>query len=180
VGESEGDPRQWAPSNPRGAASDEHDPDRRDRRSPRRRTDPELGQEGGNTTGVSMLTAELDAKRLEILKEILPWARRIVLLNTAPTATPAQGQASADLAHVLDVELETLDIPDAADLASASMSLRAGGAEAVNVLSSPMLFAARGELGRLSMTHKLPAICEWREMAEAGCLASYGFSSSEL
>jgi len=41
------------------------------------------------------------------------------------------------------VELETVDIPDAADLASAFMSLRAGGAEAVNVLSSPMLFAAR-------------------------------------
>ena len=139
-----------------------------------------LARPGGNTTGVSMLTAELDAKRLEILKEILPSARRIALLNTAPTATPAQGQASADRAHVLGVELETVDAPDPADLASAFMSLRAGGAEAVNVLSSPMLFAARAELGRLSMTHKLPAICEWREMAEAGCLASYGFSSTEL
>jgi putative tryptophan/tyrosine transport system substrate-binding protein len=42
-----------------------------------------------------------------------------------------------------------------------------------------MLFGSREELGRLSLTHKLPAICEWREMAEAGCVASYGYRLSE-
>ena len=63
--------------------------------------------------------------------------------------------------------------PVPTDLAAAFASFRAGGAEAINVLSSSMLFGAREELGRLSLTHKLPAICEWREMAEAGCVASY-------
>ena len=42
-----------------------------------------------------------------------------------------------------------------------------------------MLFGSREELGRLSLTYKLPAICEWREMAEAGCVASYGTRLSE-
>jgi putative ABC transport system substrate-binding protein len=42
-----------------------------------------------------------------------------------------------------------------------------------------MLFSARSELGRLAVTHKLPAICKWREMAEVGCLASYGTRLSE-
>ena len=53
------------------------------------------------------------------------------------------------------------------------------GAEAINVLSSPVLFGSREELGRLSLTYKLPVICEWREMAEAGCVASYGYRLSE-
>jgi hypothetical protein len=56
-------------------------------------------------------------------------------------------------------------------------SFRAGGVEAIDVLS--FLFGYREELGRLSLTHKLPAICEWREMAEAGCVASYGYRLSE-
>jgi hypothetical protein len=59
-------------------------------------------------------------------------------------------------------------------LAPAFASFRASGAEAINVLNSPMLFACREELGRLNLTYKLPAICEWREMAEAGCVGSYG------
>jgi putative ABC transport system substrate-binding protein len=42
-----------------------------------------------------------------------------------------------------------------------------------------MLFGSRAEVGRLSLTYKLPAICEWREMAEVGCLASYGTRLSE-
>src|SRR5207249_9386324 len=66
-----------------------------------------------------------------------------------------------------------------ADLPPAFASFRAGGAEAIHVLSSAMLFGAREELGRLSLTYKLPAICEWREMAEVGCLASYGTRLSE-
>jgi putative tryptophan/tyrosine transport system substrate-binding protein len=65
------------------------------------------------------------------------------------------------------------------DLVPAFASLRAGGAEAINVLSSPILFGAREELGRLSLKYKLPAICEWREMAEAGCVASYGYRLAE-
>ncbi len=88
-------------------------------------------------------------------------------------------QAIADVAHALGVELQTVDIRLPSDLAPAFASLRAGGAEAINVLSSPILFGSREELGRLSLTYKLPAICEWRAMAEAGCVASYGYRQSE-
>ncbi len=88
-------------------------------------------------------------------------------------------QAIADVAHALGVELQTVDIRVPTDLAPAFASFRAGGAEAINVLSSPMLFGSREELGRLSLTYKLPAICEWRAMAEAGCVASYGYRQSE-
>jgi ABC-type uncharacterized transport system substrate-binding protein len=138
-----------------------------------------LARPGGNTTGVSMLGTELEAKRLEILKEIVVSVRRFALLNARVTKVPAQVQAIANAAHALGVELQTVDIHVPTDLAPAFASFRAGGAEAINVLSSPILFGSREELGRLSLTYKLPAICEWREMAEAGCVASYGYSSSE-
>jgi putative ABC transport system substrate-binding protein len=141
-----------------------------------------LAKPGGNTTGVSMLSSELDAKRLEILKEIMPSERRFALLGGgggSTTEVPAQVQAIADVARALDLELQTVDIRLPADLAPAFASLRAGGAAAINVLSSPILFGSREELGRLSLTYKLPAICEWREMAEAGCVASYGYRLSE-
>jgi putative ABC transport system substrate-binding protein len=141
-----------------------------------------LAKPGGNTTGVSMLSSELDAKRLEILKEIMPSERRFALLGGgggSTTEVPAQVQAIADVARALDLELQTVDIRLPADLAPAFASLRAGGAAAINVLSSPILVGSREELGRLSLTYKLPAICEWREMAEAGCVASYGYRLSE-
>jgi putative ABC transport system substrate-binding protein len=138
-----------------------------------------LARPGGNTTGVSMLGTELNAKRLEILKEIVPSGRRFAVLDAAANQGVDAGAAIADLAHVLGFELQTVDIRLPTDLAQAFESLRASGAEAINVLSSPILFGARGELGRLSLTYKLPAICEWREMAEAGCVASYGYRQSE-
>jgi putative tryptophan/tyrosine transport system substrate-binding protein len=138
-----------------------------------------LARPGGNTTGVSMLNTELDAKRLEILKEIVPSGRRFALMSDPATKVPAQLQAVADVAHALGVELQTADIRLPTDLPPAFASFRAGGAEAIHVLSSAMLFGYREELGRLSLTYKLPAICEWREMAEAGCLASYGYRLAE-
>jgi putative tryptophan/tyrosine transport system substrate-binding protein len=138
-----------------------------------------LARPGGNTTGVSMLTTELDAKRLEILKEIVPSGRRFAVLSAAVTRVPAQVQAIADVAHALGVELQTANVRVPADLAPAFASFRAGGVEAVNILSSPMLSGSREELGRLSLANKLPTICEWREMAEAGCVASYGYRLSE-
>ena len=138
-----------------------------------------LARPGGNTTGVSMLNTELDAKRLEILKELVPSGRRFALLSDPATKVPAQLQAIANVATALGVELQTANVRGPADLAPAFASLRAGGAEAINILSSAMLFGSREELGRLSLTYKLPAICEWREMAEAGCVASYGYRLSE-
>jgi putative tryptophan/tyrosine transport system substrate-binding protein len=139
-----------------------------------------MARPGGNITGVSMLMTELDAKRLEVLKEILPSARRFGLLSETGTTGPAGSQAIADTARALGVEIETVDVSGPTEFPPAFASLRAGGAEVVNVLSSPLLFNFREELGALIVAHKLPAICEWREMAAAGCLASYGTTLREL
>jgi putative ABC transport system substrate-binding protein len=139
-----------------------------------------LAKPGGNTTGLSILATELDAKRLEILTQILPTARRIGLLRDPANSMPPALQAVADTARALGVELQTADIRGPADLAPAFASFRDGGAEAVNILASTMLFGLRKELSGLSTSQKLPAMCQWREMAEAGCLAAYGPTLREL
>jgi len=66
-----------------------------------------------------------------------------------------------------------------ADIAPAFASLRAEGAEAIDILASPLLNGFRKELGRLSLDYRLPAICQFREGVEAGCLASYGVRLSD-
>ena len=139
-----------------------------------------LAKPGGNITGVSMLITELDAKRLEMLKEILPSARHFGVLNDPAAIGPAGLQAIADMARAQGVSLLTIDVHSPAEISPAFESLRDGGVEGVNILSSPLFNGFRKELGGLLLAHKLAAICEWREMAAFGCLASYGTTYREL
>ena len=85
--------------------------------------------------------------------------------------------------------MQTVDVETTADFAAAFAAFRAGGAEALDILASPLLANFQRELARLSLEYKLPAICQfremveagqWREMAEAGCLASYGPTLASL
>jgi putative tryptophan/tyrosine transport system substrate-binding protein len=135
---------------------------------------------GHNITGVSLLITELDAKRLEVLKEILPSARHFGLLSDPAISEPMGLTAITDTARALGVELQTVHARDPTDFPAAIASLRADGAEGVNILSSPLLFHFREELGALLLAHKLASICEWPEMAASACLASYGTTLREL
>jgi putative ABC transport system substrate-binding protein len=139
-----------------------------------------LAKPGGNTTGVSILASELDAKRLEILKQIVPSGRRFAVLQDPAQRAPARPELLAGAAQRLGVELRTVEVRSPADFLPAFAALRAGDTDAVNILSSPLLFGFRAELCRLSITYKLPAIGQAREMTESGCLASYGISFSEF
>jgi putative ABC transport system substrate-binding protein len=139
-----------------------------------------MAKPGGNTTGISILATELDAKKLEILKEIVPAARRFGLLRDPASSIEARLQAIAAVARALGLELQTVDVETPADFASAFASFRTGGAEALDILASPLLANFERELGRLSLEYKLPAICQFREMVEAGCLASYGVKRPEM
>ena len=139
-----------------------------------------MAKPGGNTTGVSILATELDAKKLEILKEIVPGARHFALLRDPASSTEARLRAIAEMARALGLELQTVDVESPADFAAAFATLRAGGAEALDILASPLLANFQRDLGRLTLEYKLPAICQFREMVEAGCLASYGVKRPEM
>jgi putative ABC transport system substrate-binding protein len=138
-----------------------------------------LARPGGNTTGISILATELDAKKLEILKKIIPAARRFGVLSDPANTVPARMRAIIDRARVLGVELQTVEVRDPAEITPAFASFRAGGVEAIDILASPLLMGLREKVGQLSLSDRLPAICQFRQMVEAGCLASYGIKLSE-
>jgi putative ABC transport system substrate-binding protein len=139
-----------------------------------------LAKPGSNMTGGSILATELDAKKIEVLKDLLPDAKRFGVLNDPTTSGLERPQAMADIARRLGIELQTIDIRGQDDLGRAFEAFRAGRAEGVNIVSSAMLVSFRRRIAELSLGLRIPAICQFRNMVEAGCLASYGITIAEL
>ena len=139
-----------------------------------------LAKPGGNITGVSIFAPELETKQLEILKEMLPAARRFGVLSDRTIVSPKRLQAREDGARALGIELQSVDVRTPADFAAAFETFRTGGAEAVDIPASSMVVNFRDQLGALAATYKLPMMCGLANMAAAGCLASYGASTREL
>jgi hypothetical protein len=139
-----------------------------------------LARPGSNMTGGSILATELDSKKIEMLKELLPDAKRFGILNDPATTGPDRPREMAEIARRLGVELQSIDIRGAGDLEPAFRALESSRAEGVNVVSSAMLTSFRQGLGELSVASKVPAICQFKAMVEAGCLASYGITVGEV
>jgi putative tryptophan/tyrosine transport system substrate-binding protein len=114
-------------------------------------------------TGVSILSSELDAKRVEVLKELLPRAKRFGVLNDPEAGGPERLRTLTDTAHRLDVALQVVDVRRPDDLGAAFLALQTAGVDGVNILSSAMLFGLRPRLGELSLAGKVPTICQSRE-----------------
>jgi putative tryptophan/tyrosine transport system substrate-binding protein len=139
-----------------------------------------LAKPGSNMTGVSILATELDAKKIELLKELLPDARRFGVINDPATSGGERLRRIDQTARDLGIEIQTIDVHGPDDLEPTFTALRAGHAEGVNIVSSSLFTAMRQRLGELSLAARIPAICQWRNMVEAGCLASYGITTEEL
>jgi putative tryptophan/tyrosine transport system substrate-binding protein len=131
-----------------------------------------LARPANNTTGVSILASELDVKRLEILHEFVPQARRMAAL-VDPTTISTRDQL-VYAARKLGVELVTFEAGNPDQLGHALDSIAAGDVAAVNVLASPFLQVSRHEIIRRMQDYRLPAIYQWPESAEDGGLLAYG------
>jgi putative ABC transport system substrate-binding protein len=138
-----------------------------------------LGHPGGNTTGLTILSPELSAKRLGVLKEMLPTVSRVAILWD-PTTGTSQVKATEDAARLLKVKVQVLEVRSRGDLAGAFQGAKKGRAEALNVCSSPLLASLYQPIIDLAATTRIPAIYQWKEHAEAGGLASYGPSLAEM
>jgi ABC-type uncharacterized transport system substrate-binding protein len=132
-----------------------------------------LARPGGNTTGMSILASELNAKRLELLKETIPRPSRMAALWDPGTGTFHLKSLEA-AARSLGVELQILEVRSPDGFRSAFEAAKKGRAGALNVLASPFLHAYQVTIIELAARYRLPAIYQWREMAEAGGLMSYG------
>jgi putative ABC transport system substrate-binding protein len=134
---------------------------------------------GGNITGISLLSPELDGKRQELMIEAVPGARQMAMLAEA-TATPQQLKALQDAADARGIEITIFTIRTPEDIAPAMNEIKASGAAAINVLSSALLFVNRHLIIQRAAALRLPAIYEWAEMAEEGGLIAYGARLSAI
>ena len=131
-----------------------------------------MARPGGNTTGVSILAPELDVKRLEILHEFVPQARRIAVLADPSTISTRAQLTSA--ARDLGVELVVFEAQNPAEIGGPLDAIAVAKVEAINVLASPQLNAARHVIIERTRNARLPAIYQFPETAEEGGLLSYG------
>jgi putative ABC transport system substrate-binding protein len=136
-----------------------------------------LSRPGANITGMSLFTRELNAKRLELLSELVPWAKAIALLVN-PTSSTAE-RVIADVQEAgrsKGVKLHILKAAAEGEFEIAFASLVQLSAGALLVGSDPFFNSRRDELVALAARHAIPAMYEWREYVTAGGLISYGAS----
>jgi len=138
-----------------------------------------LSRPGGNTTGLTIQSPELSAKRLELLTRILPNVSRVAAIWD-PSTGASQVSMTEQAARALKIRLQVLEVRRREDLPGAFLAAKAEKAQALNVFSSPFLSSISQEILDGAAENKLPAIYQWREHAEAGGLISYGPSLSEL
>lgn len=136
---------------------------------------------GGNITGLAIMHTELSGKRLEILAQALPTARRIaVLANPANPSTAAMLQETEARARPLGVQILRFEATAPDQLTSAVAAAARERADALAVLGDPMFNRNSRRLVQAAAEHRLPAIWEWRSIVEAGGLLAYAPELEDL
>jgi putative ABC transport system substrate-binding protein len=139
-----------------------------------------LARPGGNVTGLSIQQTELAGKRLEILREVVPGLRRLAIMTNIgfPDAVLEMSEVQS-MARMLGLEVATLEIRQAEDIAPAFVALK-GQAEALYVCADPLVGTYRVRINTLALGARLPTLHGFREYVEAGGLMSYGPNYSNL
>jgi putative tryptophan/tyrosine transport system substrate-binding protein len=133
-----------------------------------------LARPGGNTTGVGILTTELDGKRQELLLELVPSARRMAALVDPDSKSGTQLQEMVDAARVRGLELLTYRVTSTEEIVSAVDAAHAVGAAGLNAMASVMINANRQVIIDRTAALRMPAIYQFPEAAEQGGFAAYG------
>jgi putative ABC transport system substrate-binding protein len=133
-----------------------------------------LAKPGGKATGVSVLSTELNRKRLELLRAVAPRAKRIGYLTNASSPLMAYDLREArNAARILGLQLIIFSAQSSQDLAAVSQEVRQSGADALVVVADLGPLAHRGEVARLIREANIPAILPWKEYHDERVLMSY-------
>jgi putative tryptophan/tyrosine transport system substrate-binding protein len=137
-----------------------------------------LARPGGNATGVNFFSDELVAKRLELLRELVPAATRIaVLVNPASAGTMLRDVETA--AGTMGLQIKVIDVGTSRDIDTAFATLGRERPDALFVIGGPFLLSRRMQLALLAARHAIPASYGSREYAEMGGLITYGASLTD-
>ena len=137
---------------------------------------PSLNRPAGNVTGISLTAVSLAPKRVDLLLELLPDAKVIALLvnPTTSTTTPAEVREVPAAAAARQRTVQIVNATAESDFDAAFATLSRRGIDALVVGTDPLFVKARAQLVALAARHKIPAIYDRREFAEAGGLVAYG------
>jgi putative ABC transport system substrate-binding protein len=135
-----------------------------------------LARPGGNLTGIGFFTTELAAKRLELLRELLPTVVRVaVLVNPASAATTEATLREVEpAARTMGLQIQVFNANTSREIDAAFESMGRERPDALFVATTPFLNARAVQLAQLAAFHRLPSIYGLREYPEAGGLISYG------
>ena len=141
-----------------------------------------LARPGGNTTGLALLASELNTKRLELLKGVLPQASRVTLLRNPDN--PSHGAITTAVepaARSLGLTLRAFDVKGAENLENVFAAMKAWGADGVLVLEDTAFVSNRTAIATQAQGKRLPLVCSIRELTDAGgCLFSYATNIADM
>ena len=134
-----------------------------------------LAHPGGNVTGLTGLSPEVTAKRMELLKEVVPGMTRVAVLRNPDSPDRDTLRAETDAAaNALGLQLQALDVRRTVDIERAFLAAAEWRAEGLVVLRDPVTNTNRPQIVALAAAHRLPAIYASDEFVRAGGLLFYG------
>jgi putative ABC transport system substrate-binding protein len=140
-----------------------------------------LAQPGGNLTGVSEISTELSAKRLEILKEAVPNLRLVAMLwNAADLGMSLRYRSAEDAARVLGIKVQTLGVREPNDFDQAFTEMTRTRPDAILMVSDALTILNRKRVVEFAAENRLPTIFEAGALVHEGGLMSYGPKQSEI
>jgi ABC-type uncharacterized transport system substrate-binding protein len=128
---------------------------------------------GGNVTGVTFVSSELAAKRLQFLKQAMPGIARVAILWNPDHVDPEYSETQL-AGKILGIRVQSLEARSAGDLDLAFQSAAAENAEAIIVVSARLMNFNRARIQALAARGRLPLVSGWGPWAETGALFSYG------
>jgi len=139
-----------------------------------------LNRPGGNVTGVSFLTGMLGAKRLELLRQLLPKATTIAMLSSSTSAETVRERMDVQAAaQAIGQELILLEVNRERDIEAAFSELARSDVGAVLVGTGPLFLSNREKVAALEAHHALPTMYSQRDHVMVGGLISYGASIAD-
>jgi putative tryptophan/tyrosine transport system substrate-binding protein len=139
-----------------------------------------LARPGRNITGLSLLSPELDGKRLEILIEAVPGAPKVAVLADSRVTPQRHIDELQGAARGRGVELLITGVASRDEVLPAIDNLKKSGAQAVNFLAGPLFSINGGAFIQRVTELRLPSIFQWPENAEEGALIAYGPRLAEM
>ena len=141
-----------------------------------------LARPGGNITGHSSMSPELNGKRLELLREVVPGLSRVAILwNPEIRGAVLDYKETEGAARSLRLQLLSVEVSRAEDLDRAFSMMATGRSEALMVPAvNPVAFVHRSEIARLAQKNRLPSIYGAKDYADAGGLMAYGPNPADL